>query len=67
MKIFRKFYPISIIESLNVSKNDSIIDIGGGASTFVDNLLKKDYKKVTVFDLSENALNHSRKRLNQES
>tara|TARA_B100000029_G_C17532764_1_gene943842 strand:- start:510 stop:1121 length:612 start_codon:yes stop_codon:yes gene_type:complete len=57
---------LNLIESLKVDKNDSIIDIGGGASTFVDNLLKKQYEKVTVFDLSENALNHSRKRLNEE-
>ncbi|MEE2744520.1 MAG: class I SAM-dependent methyltransferase [Bdellovibrionota bacterium] len=58
---------LTLIESLKLSKNDSIIDIGGGASTFVDNLLKKQYEKVTVFDLSENALNHSRERLNEES
>ena len=58
---------LNLIESLKLDKNDSIIDIGGGASTFVDNLLKKQYERVTVFDLSENALKHSRKRLNEEA
>src|SRR2546423_9392473 len=40
-----------------------IIDVGGGASVLVDDLLVADYTDVTVFDLSETALEISRQRL----
>jgi SAM-dependent methyltransferase len=42
---------------------DAIIDIGGGTSRLVDALLKDDYNKVTVLDVSEEALATSRERL----
>ena len=58
---------LNLIENLRLDKDEPIIDIGGGASTFVDNLIKNSYEKVTVFDLSESALNHSKVRLNKES
>ena len=41
----------------------AIIDIGGGASTLVDALLSEGYRDVTVLDISELALAHSKKRL----
>ena len=40
-----------------------IIDVGGGASVLVDDLLAAGYADVTVFDLSETALEISRQRL----
>ncbi len=40
-----------------------IIDVGGGASVLVDDLLAAGYTDVTVFDLSETALEISRQRL----
>jgi len=40
-----------------------IIDVGGGASTFVDDLLTLGYSDVTVLDLSEAALATARARL----
>ena len=41
---------LTLIESLKVNKNDSIIDVGAGASTFVDNLLKNNYEKPPKSD-----------------
>jgi len=41
----------------------SIIDVGAGASTLVDDLLDDGYRHVTVLDLSGAALAQSRKRL----
>jgi 2-polyprenyl-3-methyl-5-hydroxy-6-metoxy-1,4-benzoquinol methylase len=40
-----------------------IIDVGGGASVLVDNLLDAGYQNVTVLDLAESALAVSRARL----
>ena len=40
-----------------------LVDIGGGASTLVDDLLALGYRHVSVADLSEHALEHSRQRL----
>lgn len=45
----------------------SVIDVGGGASTLVDGLLDRGYQDVTVLDLSEKALAVSRERLGPRS
>lgn len=44
-------------------QSTSIIDIGGGASTLVDDLLSRDYADVTVLDVAESALAQARARL----
>jgi SAM-dependent methyltransferase len=41
----------------------SIIDIGGGESTLVDDLLARNYNEITVLDISETALRRSQTRL----
>lgn len=41
----------------------AVIDVGGGASVLVDNLLEAGYEQPTVLDLSGAALGVSRKRL----
>ncbi len=52
-----------LIRQTSVACDASIIDIGGGASTLVDDLLDEGYMKVAVLDLSEAALSASRSRL----
>jgi SAM-dependent methyltransferase len=44
-------------------RDAAIIDVGGGASTLVDDLLDAGYTQVTVLDLSQTALAESRRRL----
>lgn len=44
-------------------KDAQIIDVGGGASTLVDDLLDAGYRNLTVLDLAESALAVSRARL----
>ncbi|MGH9740437.1 MAG: class I SAM-dependent methyltransferase [Candidatus Acidiferrales bacterium] len=44
-------------------RDASIIDVGGGESTLVDDLLARGYGHVTVLDISETALAESKKRL----
>jgi 2-polyprenyl-3-methyl-5-hydroxy-6-metoxy-1,4-benzoquinol methylase len=43
----------------------SIIDVGGGHSTLVDDLIRRGYRNVTVLDVSEVALGRSRERLGE--
>jgi SAM-dependent methyltransferase len=43
----------------------SIIDVGGGESTLVDDLLARGYANITVLDISETAIEANRKRLGE--
>jgi SAM-dependent methyltransferase len=43
----------------------AIIDVGGGASTLVDDLIGRGYRNVTVLDISQAALDDSRERLGE--
>lgn len=54
---------LKLIESSGISKNDSIIDIGGGDSLLVDHLLSKGFKNITVLDISEKAIEKAKIRL----
>jgi len=48
-------------------KGAHIIDVGGGASVLVDDLLDAGYRNLTVLDLAESALAASRARLGARS
>ena len=54
---------LSFIRSLDLPREARIVDIGGGASTLVDDLLADGFTNVAVVDLSEAALRASRERL----
>ncbi|MCP4634313.1 MAG: class I SAM-dependent methyltransferase [candidate division Zixibacteria bacterium] len=58
---------LKIIENSGISPEQSIIDIGGGASCLVDCLIDKEYKNITVLDLSEASLKISMKRLGKRA
>jgi SAM-dependent methyltransferase len=58
---------LSFVESSNVPLDAGIIDVGGGASSFVDDLLVRGYSNLTVLDLSETALSVARTRLGERS
>lgn len=51
------------IREIGVPKDAAVIDIGGGASTLVDDLLDEGYKFLTVLDISEKALLLNKTRL----
>ncbi len=54
---------LSLIERATGSNRAaSIIDVGGGASTLVDDLLERGYHNLTVLDISHVALDLARKR-----
>jgi SAM-dependent methyltransferase len=52
-----------LIRASGLGHEAAIIDVGGGASTLVDDLLEGGYANVTVLDLSAAALAESRHRL----
>lgn len=54
---------LDIIRSASASLDANLIDVGGGASTLVDDLLNSGFKNVSVLDLSASALSVARKRL----
>ncbi|MFN3752541.1 class I SAM-dependent methyltransferase [Flavobacterium sp.] len=58
---------MNYLESLNLSKTANIIDIGGGDSKLVDALLEKGYQNIWVLDISEFALEKSKKRLGDKA
>jgi len=47
---------IEIIEKTAPDRSTSIIDIGGGESTLVDDLLARGYEDLTVLDISSTAI-----------
>ncbi len=51
------------IRALNLPRTARILDVGGGASTLVDDLLTLGFEAITVLDLSATALAHARARL----
>ena len=51
---------LDLIKSSTAGKEAAIIDVGGGASTLVDDLLAEGYSELTVLDLSAAAMSAAR-------
>ena len=58
---------LDFLNELAVPKSAAIIDIGGGDSFLVDNLLKLGYSDITVLDISEAAINRAKERLGKNA
>ena len=54
---------LRLIQELCPDATASIIDIGGGESTLVDDLLHRQYVDVSVLDISSTAIDFTRQRL----
>lgn len=54
---------LRLIQATGVARDAPIIDVGGGASTLVDDLLTSGYTDLTVLDLSAAALQATQARL----
>jgi SAM-dependent methyltransferase len=52
------------IDEVHVSLDGAIIDVGGGASRLVDQLLARNFSDVTVLDISAKAIDEARHRVN---
>ncbi len=51
------------IDSCGLDPRAHVVDVGGGASTLVDDLLARGFERVSVADISAEALAHTRARL----
>ena len=58
---------LNLINSLNLNLDSQIIDIGGGESRLVDNLLNIGYTNVTVLDITSKSIEKTKKRLGLKS
>jgi len=56
---------LRLIHQTGLPLSASIIDVGGGASTLVDDLLHEGYQSLTVLDVSAAALTAARARLGE--
>ena len=57
---------LKFIEELKIPKSASIIDIGGGDSFLIDNLLDLGYSNLTLLDISKKAIERAKKRLGEK-
>lgn len=58
---------LDLIERAAGNRSASIIDVGAGASTLVDDLMAAGYGDLTVLDISEAAIELAKKRLGEAS
>jgi 2-polyprenyl-3-methyl-5-hydroxy-6-metoxy-1,4-benzoquinol methylase len=54
---------LALIDRAASGYSASIIDVGGGESTLVDDLLARGYENITVLDVSQTAIDVTKKRL----
>ncbi len=58
---------LRLIEQLCPDKTAAIVDIGGGQSTLVDDLLSRGYLDVSVLDISGTAIEFTQRRLGAQA
>lgn len=56
-----------LLDRIKADKSQPIIDVGGGDSILVDYLLLEGYTNITVLDISEQAIERSKKRLGKKA
>jgi 2-polyprenyl-3-methyl-5-hydroxy-6-metoxy-1,4-benzoquinol methylase len=54
---------LRFIEAARIGPDAAIIDVGGGASTLVDDLLARDHANITVLDVAPPAIESAQMRL----
>lgn len=58
---------LELVEALEVPHGAAIIDIGGGASSLVDDLLRRGFTDLSVLDVSKTALADARSRVGESA
>ena len=58
---------LDLINSLNLTTESKIIDVGAGESRLVDNLLRLGFKNITVLDISSKSIEKTKQRLGEKS
>ena len=54
---------LALIDTLGINPRTAVIDVGGGSSSLVDELIARGFADVTVLDVSRTALDLARERL----
>jgi EEF1A lysine methyltransferase 2 len=57
---------IKLLSECHINKDESILDVGAGASTFIDYLIKQGFSNIIATDISGIALNKLKERLGNE-
>jgi SAM-dependent methyltransferase len=63
----RSHVSLDLIRRTGIGNRGAIIDVGGGASRLVDDLLAEGYQDLTVLDISPSALSLAKHRLGADS
>lgn len=58
---------LALIERAAPDRGAAVLDVGGGASTLVDDLLTRGYRDLSVLDISAEALSVARARLGESA
>ncbi len=58
---------LAFIEAAGLAPDAAMLDVGGGASTLVDDLLARRFSDITVLDLSAAAVRKARERLGERA
>lgn len=58
---------LALIGQCHLAPEDSIIDVGGGASRLVDHLVEAGHRSITVLDIAGPALAQARARLGEKA
>ncbi|HZW08948.1 MAG TPA: class I SAM-dependent methyltransferase [Phycisphaerales bacterium] len=58
---------LALIGGLGLGAEGAIIDVGAGASSLVDELLARGFRRITTIDIAAAALEHSRARLGERA
>src|SRR6516165_3459027 len=58
---------MALIKRAAIDRRASIIDVGGGESTLVDDLLEQEFQNITVLDVSQAAIDVNKARLGERA
>ena len=58
---------LQFFEKNKIPKTAKILEIGGGDSYLIDNLLEQGYESLTLLDISENAIERIKKRFGEKA
>lgn len=69
MSWYEEYPTVSLkyLEEKNLPKDAAIIDVGGGQSRLAEVLINKGYTNVSVLDISEQAIENTKKRMGEKS